>query len=121
MALRVAVQMDPLESINMDGDSTFALMLEAQARGHALWHYQVRHLSLHAGRVIARAHPVTVRREPAPVLERPVPPTEFVVVMAAPLPEDVPLRFVARDVRALVGFPRTSDRPITRRFDVVDS
>jgi glutathione synthase len=61
--LRVAVQMDPLESINIDGDSTFALMLEAQARGHALWHYHVRHLSLHAGRVIAHAHPVTVRRE----------------------------------------------------------
>ena len=63
MALRVAVQMDPIESINIDGDSTFALMLEAQARGHALWHYHVRHLSLHAGRVIAHAHPVTVRRE----------------------------------------------------------
>ena len=63
MALRVAVQMDPLESINIDGDSTFALMLEAQARGHALWHYHVRHLSLHAGSVIAHAHPVTVRRE----------------------------------------------------------
>ena len=63
MALRVAVQMDPIESINIDGDSTFALMLEAQTRGHALWHYHVRHLSLHAGRVIAHAHPVTVRRE----------------------------------------------------------
>jgi glutathione synthase len=63
MALRVAVQMDPLESINIDGDSSFALMLEAQARGHALWHYHVRQLSLHAGRVIAHAHPVTVRRE----------------------------------------------------------
>jgi glutathione synthase len=63
MALRVVVQMDPLESINIDGDSSFALMLEAQARGHALWHYHVRQLSLHAGRVIAHAHPVTVRRE----------------------------------------------------------
>jgi glutathione synthase len=63
MALRVAVQMDPLESINIDADSTFALMLEAQARGHALWHYHVRHLSLHAGRVVAHAHPVTLRRE----------------------------------------------------------
>ncbi|MBY0338726.1 MAG: glutathione synthase [Acetobacteraceae bacterium] len=63
MALRVAVQMDPIESINIDGDSTFALMLEAQARGHALWHYHVRNLALHGGRVTALAHPVTVRRE----------------------------------------------------------
>lgn len=64
MALRIAVQMDPLESININGDSSFALMLEAQARGHALWHYHVRHLSLHGGRVVAHAHPVAVRREP---------------------------------------------------------
>jgi len=62
MALRVAVQMDPLESINIDGDSTFAMMLEAQARGHTLWHYHVRHLSLNAGRVLAHAYPVTVKR-----------------------------------------------------------
>lgn len=62
MALRVAVQMDPLESINIDGDSTFAMMLEAQARGHTLWHYHVRHLALNAGRVLAQAHPVTVQR-----------------------------------------------------------
>ncbi len=71
--LKVAVQMDPLESINIDGDSSFALMLEAQARGHTLWHYEVRHLSLREGRregvtraadrVTAIARPVTVRRE----------------------------------------------------------
>jgi len=71
--LKVAVQMDPLESINIDGDSTFVLMLEAQARGHALWHYEVRHLSLREGRVgpdapigdrvTAIARPVTVRRK----------------------------------------------------------
>src|SRR5271156_6676261 len=70
--LKVAVQMDPLESINIEGDSTFALMLEAQARGHALWHYEVRHLSLREGqardagrttdRVAAVARPVTVQR-----------------------------------------------------------
>jgi glutathione synthase len=63
-ALRVAVQMDPIESINIDADSTFALMLEAQARGHALWHYHVRDLALTAGRVVARAQPVTVQRRP---------------------------------------------------------
>ena len=62
-ALRVAVQMDPIESINIDADSTFALMLEAQARGHALWHYLPRDLALSARRVTAHAHPVEVRRE----------------------------------------------------------
>jgi len=71
--LKVAVQMDPMESIGIDGDSTFALMLEAQARGHILWHYEVRHMSLREGvvgkglnreeRLMARARPVTVRRE----------------------------------------------------------
>ena len=60
--LKVAVQMDPIASINIDGDSTFALMLEAQARGHALWHYHVRDLSFAAGRVVARAQPVQVER-----------------------------------------------------------
>jgi len=61
-ALRVAVQMDPIESINIDADSTFVLMLEAQARGHALWHYLPRDLALASGRVLARANPVTVER-----------------------------------------------------------
>lgn len=62
-ALRVAVQMDPIESINIDADSTFVLMMEAQARGHRLWHYHVRELGLSNRRVTARAHPVEVRRE----------------------------------------------------------
>jgi glutathione synthase len=62
-ALRVAVQMDPIESINIDADSTFALMLEAQARGHSLWHYHVRDLALSGGRVTAWAKPVTVQRK----------------------------------------------------------
>lgn len=61
-SLRVAVQMDPIETINIDGDSTFALMLEAQARGHALWHYHVRDLALRGGRVTAWARPIEVRR-----------------------------------------------------------
>ena len=66
MALRVAVQMDPLESIGIDADSSFALMLEAQARGHALWHYDVRHMTLGLGpegtRLSALARPVRVQR-----------------------------------------------------------
>ena len=47
--LKVAVQMDPMESINIDGDSSFALMLEAQARGHVMWHYDVRNMWLKEG------------------------------------------------------------------------
>ena len=39
MTLNIAVQMDPIERINVRGDSTFALLLEAQARGHALSYY----------------------------------------------------------------------------------
>jgi len=62
MALKVAVQMDPLESINIAGDSTFALMLAAQARGHSLYHYTTHDLSYRSGRVMAQARPVTVQR-----------------------------------------------------------
>jgi glutathione synthase len=62
-ALRVAVQMDPIETINIDADSTFALMLEAQSRGHALWHYLPRELAFQGGRAIARARPVQVERK----------------------------------------------------------
>ena len=67
MPLRVAVQMDPLESINIAGDSSFALMLAAQARGHEVWHYDVTSLAYEsdgtpAGRITAHAAPVTVQR-----------------------------------------------------------
>ncbi len=62
MTLRVAVQMDPLDSINIAGDSSFALMLSAQARGHRLWHYDVRSLAWENGRITAWARPVRVQR-----------------------------------------------------------
>jgi len=62
MPLRVAVQMDPLDQINVAGDSSFALMLAAQARGHALFHYAAEDLNYANGHVWARAHPVTVQR-----------------------------------------------------------
>ncbi|WP_109809243.1 glutathione synthase [Sphingosinithalassobacter portus] len=62
--LTVAVQMDPLESINIAGDSSFALMLSAQQRGHRVFHYAPEALNYRDGRVWTRAHPVTVRREP---------------------------------------------------------
>ncbi len=61
MSLTVAVQMDPLESINIDGDSTFALMLSAQARGHRLLHYAAEDLSWVDGRLWTMARPVTVQ------------------------------------------------------------
>lgn len=64
MSLRVAVQMDPLESININGDSTFALMLEAQARGYRLFHYLADQLHYDEGSVRAPMRPVTLRREP---------------------------------------------------------
>jgi len=62
MALAVAIQMDPIDTINIDADSTFALALEAQARGHALFHYLPEALTLHDGRLYARARPLDVFR-----------------------------------------------------------
>jgi glutathione synthase len=61
MPLRVAVQMDPLEGINIAGDSTFAIMLGAQARGHQLFHYLAEDLTYQDGRLYAGAHGVTVQ------------------------------------------------------------
>jgi glutathione synthase len=61
MALRVAVQMDPIERINIAADTTFLLMMAAQRRGHALWVYEPSHLSQDTGRVFARARKVTLR------------------------------------------------------------
>jgi glutathione synthase len=62
VSLTVAVQMDPLAGINIDGDSSFALMLAAQARGHRLFHYLADDLNYSDGHVWAEAHPVTVQR-----------------------------------------------------------
>lgn len=61
--LQVAFQMDPMEGINIDGDSTFVLMLEAQARGYTLWHYLAEDLSYKDGAVYAAARKVRVQRE----------------------------------------------------------
>ena len=63
MQLRVAVQMDPLESIGIAGDSSFALMLSAQARGHTLYHYGAPDLTWEADRLYTLGTPVTVQRE----------------------------------------------------------
>jgi glutathione synthase len=63
MSLAVAIQMDPIETIDIDADSTFVLALEAQRRGHGLYHYLPRDLTYAHGRVVARARPLSVRRE----------------------------------------------------------
>ena len=61
MALTVAVQMDPVEKIDIAGDSTFALMLEAQKRGHCLLYYGPRDLSFRENKVTAKVRPLNVR------------------------------------------------------------
>ena len=61
MPLTIAIQMDPIEKIDISGDSTFALALEAQARGHSLLYYGPRALTFNNGAVTARARPLSVR------------------------------------------------------------
>ncbi|MCZ7661246.1 MAG: glutathione synthase [Xanthobacteraceae bacterium] len=61
MVLTVAVQMDPIERINIRGDSTFALLLEAQARGHSLAYYTPAELAMREGRVFATVRSLAVR------------------------------------------------------------
>jgi glutathione synthase len=61
MALNVAVQMDPIERINVRGDSTFALLLQAQARGHALSYYTPDRMAMLQGEVFASVQPLAVR------------------------------------------------------------
>ena len=61
MTLSVAIQMDPVEGINIETDTTFLLMLEAQTRGHGLWVYTPDKLSLEDGRVIGRGRPLNLR------------------------------------------------------------
>jgi glutathione synthase len=61
MPLNVAVQMNPIEAVNIETDTTFMMMLEAQRRGHSLFVYPPEALSLEEGRVLARGRAVTVR------------------------------------------------------------
>jgi glutathione synthase len=60
--MKIAFQMDPIGSVNIDADSTFRLAEEAQARGHDLWVYTPDHLSYREGRIMARAQTVKVQR-----------------------------------------------------------
>ena len=60
--MKVAFQMDPIGSVNIDADSSFRLAEEAQARGHELFFYTPDHLSYREGRIMARAHSLRVQR-----------------------------------------------------------
>ena len=61
MSLKVAIQMDPVEGINIETDTTFLMMMEAQTRGHGLWHFAPERLSLEDGRVLARGRAMNLR------------------------------------------------------------
>ncbi|HCX66053.1 MAG TPA: glutathione synthase, partial [Rhodobiaceae bacterium] len=61
--LSVAIQMDPVQHIDINADSTFALGLEAQSRGHRLFYYEPHELSMRDGRAYAQMRPLTLRRE----------------------------------------------------------
>jgi glutathione synthase len=92
MSLAVAVQMDPIHAINIDADSTFVLMLEAQLRGHGLWYYTPKTLSLHGGRVIAKAQRVVdIRRKKGDHVELgPVEPLDLSMMDVILLRQDPP-------------------------------
>ena len=62
MTLSVAVQMDPVEAVDIDADTTFALALEAQERGHVVYVYRPQDLAFSEGRVLAQARPMHLRR-----------------------------------------------------------
>ncbi len=61
MSLKIAVQMDPIEAVDISGDSTFAMMLEAQSRGHSLFYYLTENLSFQDGKLSARGCDLKVR------------------------------------------------------------
>ena len=61
MPLQVAIQMDPIERVNIETDTTFLLMLEAQTRGHGLFVYAADRLALDDGRVLARGRAANIR------------------------------------------------------------
>ncbi len=92
MSLAVAVQMDPIHAINIDADSTFVLMLEAQRRGHGLWYYTPKTLSLHGGRVVAKAQRVKdIRRKKGDHVELgPVEPLDLSMMDVVLLRQDPP-------------------------------
>ena len=63
MALKIAFQMDPIDAVDIDADSSFRIAEEAQARGHSLFYYTPDKLAYQEGRITARGWPLTVRRQ----------------------------------------------------------
>jgi len=63
MAGQVAIQMDHVSTIGIDGDSSFVMGMEAQRRGYKLWHYEPQDLSYSKNRVVAVAQEMEMRRE----------------------------------------------------------
>ena len=63
MTLRIAFQMDPMETVDIDADTTFALAEVASERGYELFEYGPEHLAYNEGKIQARVRPMTVRRE----------------------------------------------------------
>ena len=63
MTKTIAIQMDPIETVDIDTDSSFVLALEAQERGYIVFHYQPENLAFTSGLVTARARTLTLRRE----------------------------------------------------------
>ena len=63
MPLKIAVQMDHISAVSIAGDTSFALSLEAQRRGHQLFHYTPDRLSMRDGKVFARVEEMQVKRE----------------------------------------------------------
>jgi len=63
MSLAVALQMDPIQAIDINTDSTFMLAIEAQKRGHTLYYYLPSDLALRDGRLFAKTQPIEIRRE----------------------------------------------------------
>jgi glutathione synthase len=61
MSLKVAIQMDPVEGINIETDTTFLMMMEAQTRGHSLWVYTPDRISMEQGQVTARGRALNLQ------------------------------------------------------------
>ena len=124
MRLKIAIQMDPIEAVNVDADTTFDLALEAHERGHEIWIYQPGGLSLSSGRVSARsrkvgklkreqgAHAVLSESEPLDlhgvdvVLIRQDPPFNMAYITAAQILERLqPEVLVLNDPRSIRDAP----------------
>ncbi len=97
MSLRIAVQMDPLETVKPAGDTTFMMIEEAQARGHRVWVYGVDQLSYREGRVTAHARP-------AKVFPGRTPHAEFEPAAELDLREDVDVVLMRQDPPFHLGY-----------------